>query len=109
MGAHKVDHFRYGSEPLDDWIKTRARANQASGASRTWAVLDGQVLAAYEVTACASIIREAAPKGSSNPDPGIKTPLKCRCRDHRDLARVRPRQSSPRRQKGLPGCPDFEV
>ena len=70
-GEHKVDHFRCGSESLDDWIKTRARANQASGASRTWVVLVGQVVVAYYASASAAIIREAAPKAMRRNQPEI--------------------------------------
>lgn len=68
---HKVDHFRCGSEPLDEWIKTRARANQALGASRTWVVVDGQVVVAYYASASAAIIREAAPKAMRRNQPEI--------------------------------------
>ncbi|NNN12174.1 MAG: GNAT family N-acetyltransferase [Acidimicrobiaceae bacterium] len=68
---HKVDHFRCGSEPLDDWIKTRSRANQASGASRTWVVLDGQVVVAYYASASAAIICEAAPKTMRRNQPEV--------------------------------------
>ena len=68
---HKVDHFRCGSASLDDWIKTRARANQASGASRTWVVLVGQVVVAYYASASAAIIREAAPKAMRRNQPEI--------------------------------------
>ena len=70
-GEHKVDHFRCGSESLDDWIRTRARGNQASGASRTWVVLEGQVVAAYYASASAAIIREAAPKAMRRNQPEI--------------------------------------
>jgi GNAT superfamily N-acetyltransferase len=70
-GEHYVDDFQCGSEPLDAWIKTRARANQASGASRTWVVLEGQVVVAYYASASAAVIREAAPKAMRRNQPEI--------------------------------------
>jgi GNAT superfamily N-acetyltransferase len=68
---HDVDHFQCGSEPLDTWIKTRARSNQASGASRTWVVLGGQIVVAYYASASAAVIREAAPKAMRRNQPEI--------------------------------------
>jgi GNAT superfamily N-acetyltransferase len=68
---HDVDDFRCGSEPLEAWIKTRARANQSSGASRTWVVLDGHVVVAYYASSSAAIIREAAPKAMRRNQPEI--------------------------------------
>lgn len=68
---HYVDDFHCGSESLDAWIKTRARANQSSGASRTWVVLDGQIVVAYYASASAAVIREAAPKAMRRNQPEI--------------------------------------
>jgi GNAT superfamily N-acetyltransferase len=68
---YEVDGFRCGSEPLDVWIKTRARANQASGASRTWVVLDGIVVVAYYASSTAAIVRDAAPKAMRRNQPEI--------------------------------------
>ena len=68
---HDVGHFRCGSEALDTWIKTRARSNQASGVSRTWAVLDGQIVVAYYASASAAVVREAAPKAMRRNHPVI--------------------------------------
>jgi hypothetical protein len=33
---HRLDEFASGTASLDDWLKRRARANQTSGASRTY-------------------------------------------------------------------------
>jgi predicted N-acetyltransferase YhbS len=45
---HQTDEFGSGETSLDDWLKRRARANQASGASRTYVVCDeGRVIAYY--------------------------------------------------------------
>lgn len=47
--AHQLDAFSCGEVVLDDWLKKRARANQASGASRTYVVAEegGRVIGYY--------------------------------------------------------------
>lgn len=44
---HDVAGFSCGVAALDDWLKRRARANQASGASRTFVACHGNVVAGY--------------------------------------------------------------
>ncbi len=41
-GAHRIDEFKCGEAALDDWLKRRAMANQLSGASRTFVVVDDE-------------------------------------------------------------------
>lgn len=38
LATHRVDEFSCGESTLDEWLKRRALANQASGASRTFVV-----------------------------------------------------------------------
>lgn len=38
--THLLDDFECGEHVLDDWLKRRAMANQLSGASRTFVVVD---------------------------------------------------------------------
>jgi GNAT superfamily N-acetyltransferase len=38
--AHRLDDFSCGEPALDEWLKRRAMANQQSGASRTFVVVD---------------------------------------------------------------------
>ena len=38
--AHHLDLFDSGYDTLDEWLRRRARANQVSGASRTYVVCD---------------------------------------------------------------------
>jgi len=45
--SHHIGAFDCGVPLLDDWLKRRARANQASGASRTYVVCDNQRVVAY--------------------------------------------------------------
>ena len=51
--AHRLDDFECGEAELDDWLKRRALANQATGASRTFVVIDpdGRVCAYYAMAA----------------------------------------------------------
>ncbi|MDR0776221.1 MAG: GNAT family N-acetyltransferase [Azonexus sp.] len=57
---HALDAFDSGVVLLDDWLKRRARANQASGASRTYVVAeDGRVIAYYALASSNIAVREA--------------------------------------------------
>ena len=48
--SHRLEAFSCGVPDLDDWLKRRALANQASGASRTYAAcFDGRVIAYYAI------------------------------------------------------------
>lgn len=42
-----LDGFTSGVASLDDWLRKRARANQASGASRTFVIRDGDRVVGY--------------------------------------------------------------
>jgi GNAT superfamily N-acetyltransferase len=47
---HELDSFSSGAPPLDDWLKRRARANQDSGATRTFVVAaERRVIAYYAI------------------------------------------------------------
>lgn len=59
--THQVDAFRCGIDNLDNWLKRRARANQASGASRTFVVCRGQAVVGYYALAAGSIDHDQAP------------------------------------------------
>jgi len=46
--AHDLELFQNGTDSLDQWLRRRARANQVSGASRTYVVaLEGRVVGYY--------------------------------------------------------------
>ena len=51
--AHRLDEFSCGEHMLDDWLRRRAIANQARGASRTFVVADqdGRVYGYYAMAA----------------------------------------------------------
>ena len=58
---HQIDTFDSGEPVMDDWLRRRARANQASGASRTYVVLEGKMVVAYYALASGAIAQAAAP------------------------------------------------
>lgn len=55
-----LDSFSCGVAPLDDWLKRRARRNEAEGASRTFVCCAGNRVAGYYSLAAASVLREVA-------------------------------------------------
>jgi len=59
--AHDLDEFNCGEASLDDWLRRRARANQASGASRTYVVCEGRRVVAYYALASGVVTVESAP------------------------------------------------
>lgn len=44
---HRLEEFSCGTPSLDDWLKRRARKNQAAGASRTFVVCEADVVVGY--------------------------------------------------------------
>lgn len=68
---HNLDGFDSGTPSLDDWLRRRARANQAGGASRCFVVADDDRVIAYYALASSSIThREATGSFRRNmPDP----------------------------------------
>jgi GNAT superfamily N-acetyltransferase len=70
--SHRLDEFECGEPSLDDWLKRRALANQSTGASRTFVVLDegGRVRGYYALAAGAVSHESATTKVRRNmPDP----------------------------------------
>jgi GNAT superfamily N-acetyltransferase len=59
--THDLDQFRSGNDTLDDWLRRRARANQISGASRTYVVSDDQRVIAYYCLASGALDLADAP------------------------------------------------
>lgn len=72
LPEHGLDRFDCGEAVLNDWLKRRALANQRSGASRTFVVVDGQgAVKGYYALAAGSVAHVAAPGGirRNMPDP----------------------------------------
>ena len=59
--AHMVDAFRSCEASLDEWLRRCARANQASGASRTYVACEDKKVIAYYALASGAIAQTAAP------------------------------------------------
>jgi GNAT superfamily N-acetyltransferase len=57
---HQIGSFDSGVSTLDDWLRRRARANQASGASRTYIVCEEQRVVAYYALASGAVAIETA-------------------------------------------------
>ena len=58
--GHQLDDLHSGEPSLDDWLKRRARANQASGASRTWVACEANRVIGYYALASGAIVVESA-------------------------------------------------
>jgi GNAT superfamily N-acetyltransferase len=58
---HDIGDFRSGEASLDDWLKRRARANQVSGASRTYVVCEEERVIGYYALASGVVTVESAP------------------------------------------------
>ncbi len=69
--AHPVAAFESGVPELDDWLKKRALANEATGASRTYVVCAGGRVVGYYALATGSVAHaQAAGRICRNmPDP----------------------------------------
>jgi GNAT superfamily N-acetyltransferase len=53
--ADNTECFDSGVETMDAWLRRRAMANELSGASRTFVVMEGDVIRAYYTLAAACI------------------------------------------------------
>ena len=58
---HQLEDFNCGEPSLDEWLRRRAHANQASGASRTFVVCDGDKVAGYYALASGAVTTRSAP------------------------------------------------
>ena len=62
LGAqHQIGDFSSGVVSLDDWLKRRALANQASGAARTFVVCEANKIVGYYALASGAVNVAAAP------------------------------------------------
>jgi len=57
---HDVGDFCSGEASLDSWLKRRARANQASGASRTYVLREETRVIGYHALASGAVVMESA-------------------------------------------------
>jgi predicted N-acetyltransferase YhbS len=68
---HELGEFSSGTASLDDWLKKRARSNQAGGASRTYVTCLGKRVVGYYAIASGAVnVAEAPGRFRRNmPDP----------------------------------------
>ena len=59
--SHDLEDFSSGESSRDEWLRRRARANQASGASRTFVLCMGKRVVGYYALASGAITVESAP------------------------------------------------
>lgn len=66
-----MDRFACGTPTLDDWLKRRARANQISGASRTYVAAEAGRVMGYYCLSSGALALNDAPGGLKRnmPDP----------------------------------------
>lgn len=57
---HELEAFTSGVAPLDEWLKRRARRNEAACASRTFVSCTGLRVVGYYSLSAASVLRDAA-------------------------------------------------
>jgi predicted N-acetyltransferase YhbS len=72
---HELDAFDSGVATLDEWLKRRARRNEAEGASRTLVLCSGHRVVGYYSLAAGSVLHTAATgkvrRNMPNPVPAL--------------------------------------
>jgi GNAT superfamily N-acetyltransferase len=58
---HQLGAFNSGVATLDEWLRRRARANQASGASRSFVICADDIVFGYYALASGAVSAAAAP------------------------------------------------
>ena len=69
--THQLDAFTSGAPTLDGWLQRKARANQVSGASRTYVVCRGDQVVGFYAVAAGSVSHDLLPRKlkQNMPDP----------------------------------------
>jgi GNAT superfamily N-acetyltransferase len=57
---HELESFASGIAPLDEWLKRRARRNEADGASRTFVCCSDRRVIGYYTLAAGSVLHDAS-------------------------------------------------
>ena len=58
---HEIDEFNSGEASLDDWLKKRARANHAGGASRVFVTCEGNRVIGYYSLSSSTVATDTVP------------------------------------------------
>ena len=71
----ELENFNSGESSLDEWLKRRARANHAGGASRVFVICEGNGVAGYYALSSSAVIGEMVPgrfrRNMPNPIPVV--------------------------------------
>ena len=69
--SHELDLFQSGTDSLDQWLRRRARANQVSGASRTYVIAESTRVVGYYYLSSGGLDLADAPSSirRNMPDP----------------------------------------
>lgn len=67
--AHDLQLFDSGHDSLDEWLCRRARANQVSGASRTYVVCEGERVIGYYCLSSGALADASGAVLRNMPDP----------------------------------------
>jgi len=72
VDSHELERFKSGEPSLDDWLRRRARANQVSGATRTYVIREGKARVVGYYALALGVVTVASAPGRfrrSMPDP----------------------------------------
>ena len=74
---HDLENFASGEVSLDEWLKRRARANQFSGASRTYVICQENRVVGYYALASGAVATTVVPgrfrRNMPDPVPVVRT------------------------------------
>jgi len=72
---HELESFDCGEDSLTAWLKQRARANHAGGASRVFVICEGKRVAGYYALSSSAVMAEIVPgrfrRNMPNPIPVV--------------------------------------
>ena len=72
---HEVEAFASVAPTLDVWIRRKTRANQASGASRSYVLCRGDQVAGFYALAAGSVSHDLSPRNPAQPMESARPPL----------------------------------
>jgi hypothetical protein len=103
---HQIVDFNSGDASLDDWLNPRARANQVSGASRTYVLCGKEHVVGYYALASGVVTVESASsrfkRNMPNPIPGAVLARLAVDRDWQGGASDAPYSGTPRAASRTP-------
>lgn len=71
----ELEYFSCGSEPLDSWLREKARLATGSNTARVHVVTDGRKVVGYFALAASSTLREELPRSARRDLPRHRIPM----------------------------------